>query len=181
MKLANMAIAAAQGLRLWSDGFMVDDCADGLACYCKEPDDSDSSRESVILATFAGFKAQEMFCLQYSLPFLDDSQVRYSLDWCDARSVMDKFSREYIRDDDLGILIDRLETRSKELVGKHWLAIKAMAAALLKKGWEPVKALSTGTEWSRAATAKYVTAEESASVLQLFGIAAVVARYTKRT
>ena len=41
----HMVIAAAQGLRLQSEGLMVDLHGDGRACYCKQPDGSDLSRE----------------------------------------------------------------------------------------------------------------------------------------
>jgi len=51
----HIVIAAAMGLPLRPEGIMADTEAEGLACYCKQPKDTDDSRDRVMLATFAVF------------------------------------------------------------------------------------------------------------------------------
>jgi hypothetical protein len=71
----HIVIAAARNLRLGLDGLSIDSLGEGIACYCKRPDETDLSRESVILATFAGFKAQRRFCEGWACPAPDPSLV----------------------------------------------------------------------------------------------------------
>jgi hypothetical protein len=56
-----MVLAALGKWPLRPEGLMVDPQGWGLACYAKEPEESDVSREGVVLATFAGFKAENRF------------------------------------------------------------------------------------------------------------------------
>jgi hypothetical protein len=58
----HMVIAAAVGLAMRAAGFGIDPEGQGLACYCFRPEDTDVSRERVLLATFAGWYAQQRFC-----------------------------------------------------------------------------------------------------------------------
>jgi hypothetical protein len=76
----HIVIAAAMELRLRPEGIMVDKGAWGLACFYKEPDESDESKESIIVATVAGYLAQKRFCEEhgYSCPLPDDLEVTLS-------------------------------------------------------------------------------------------------------
>jgi hypothetical protein len=58
----HIVIAAATGLRLRSEGLMIDAVGEGLGCYCKDPGESDVSRERIIISAFAGCFAQNRFC-----------------------------------------------------------------------------------------------------------------------
>jgi hypothetical protein len=57
-----IVVAAKLGLRLRREGLNVDPAGDGLACYHKDSDDSDISKERVIIASFAGFRAEIGLC-----------------------------------------------------------------------------------------------------------------------
>src|SRR5664279_4282946 len=88
----HIVIAAAAGLRLRPEGIMVDTEAEGLACYCKEPKNSDESREHVMLATLAGFFAQDRFCRERGYPETEYFARIWSLDWKEARAIATKLS-----------------------------------------------------------------------------------------
>jgi hypothetical protein len=62
----HIVIAAVVGLTLRPDGLMVDSCGEGVAIYCTQPEDSDVSREAVILSTEAGCWAETRFCEEHS-------------------------------------------------------------------------------------------------------------------
>src|SRR5271170_846182 len=66
----HIVIAASQRLKLRPEGLMVDLRGEGLACYCKQAGESDLSRERVVIAAFAGFKAEQRLCDErsYSAP-----------------------------------------------------------------------------------------------------------------
>lgn len=76
----HIVIAAVQGLRLHSEGLMVDRAGEGLACYFKEPDNNDGSRERVILATLAGLAAENRYRSQQFLPLRTDFELIWSPD-----------------------------------------------------------------------------------------------------
>ena len=57
----HLVVAAVLGLNIRPEGLMIDPKGFGLACYNKEPGNSDLSREKVILASLSGFKAEEQF------------------------------------------------------------------------------------------------------------------------
>src|SRR5579872_6045809 len=84
----HVVAAAAVGLRLRSEGVMIDTDAAGLGCYCKQPDDSDLSRERVILSTFAGCFAENHFREEQKYPLLDGPPFVLSCDWHEAASVL---------------------------------------------------------------------------------------------
>src|SRR5580658_2160261 len=90
-----MKIAAHHEASGGSEGVMIDTAANGLACYCKEPEDSDISRERVMIATFAGCFAQDYFCLENSLPTLEYLAIIWSQDWKEARGLSGNFSDTY--------------------------------------------------------------------------------------
>jgi hypothetical protein len=77
----HIAIAAVQGLKLRPDGFATDTFGEGLACYSKKPEDSDLSRERIIIAHFAGYRAQERFCLIQACLNPDVDREILSCDW----------------------------------------------------------------------------------------------------
>lgn len=168
----HIVVAAAQGLRLRPQGLSIDPSGEGLACYFKQPDGSDTSRERVIVAMFAGFMAQKRFCEQRSCPVPYPMGVVLSPDWQEARQIISMLSAEYSSDDRTTIQ-RRLENRSDQFVERHWIAIEALAAALLAKSPEPLKPLKSGGAWSREGTAKYVPGEEVVSILGRYGIIAV--------
>lgn len=74
-------IAAVRGLALRPDGLMVTSGGEGLSVYCTQPDDSDHSRESVIVSSFAGYWAANRFCIEHSCQDLLDPMAVISSDW----------------------------------------------------------------------------------------------------
>ena len=163
----HIVIAAAQELRLRSEGLMVDALGEGLACYCKQPDKSDLSRERVIVATLAGFRAEKRFREESSYPARDELEVIGSGDWREARTLLMGLPGEYFSNK------RRLADRLEHLIERHWLPIKALAAALLAKNPERVKPLKSGVPWALEKTAKYVIGQEVIGILAQHGIAAV--------
>ncbi len=161
----HIVIAAVQVLRLRPAGLMVDQKGKGLACYCKQPDDSDLSREHCIVASLAGFKAEERFCEEHSCPAPHWLGVIGSGDSIDAREISTKLS--------VPAIYSELENRSARLVEQHWAVITALAAALLAKDWEPLKPLKSGGTWAEATAAKYLPGEEVVGILARYGIVAV--------
>ena len=176
----HIVIAAAQELRLRPEGLMVDLRGEGLARYC-QPDESDPSRERVIIAMFAGFYAEKRFREERSYPAPSKDNL---WDWCEARKVLCRLScapprnsaltgEEYSKHPKVAPIQCKLENRSEHLVEQNWLAIKALATALLDKEWERLKPLKSGCTWSNETTAKYVAGEEVVSILGRYGIDAV--------
>ena len=132
--------------------------------------------ERVIVATFAGFKAQKHFCDESSHAPPPDytEEIIPSPDWREARKLMCKLSNEYMSDENVEAVQRKLENRSEQLVNQNWQAVKTLAATLLAKDWEPLKPLKSGDQWSsHGTTAKYVTGEEAANILGRCGIPAV--------
>jgi hypothetical protein len=170
----HIVTAAAQGLRLRAEGLMVDPPGWGLACYHKEPDESDKSRERIIIATLAGFKAENYFRAKCSYPPRPQREVIDSCDWHEARGMIPYFSDEYCLNENVGTILCKLEALSEQLVQQHWPAIEGLAAALLGKDWEVRKPLKSGASWSSEgeSMAKYVVGEEVLRVLHHHGIAA---------
>ena len=64
----HIVIAAVRGLALRPYGLMVLPDGDGLCVYCTQPEESDHSRESVIVSSFAGYWASKRFCDEHSCP-----------------------------------------------------------------------------------------------------------------
>ena len=93
----HIVIAATQGLRLRSEGLSIDPDGEGLACYYKEPEDSDSSRERVILSTFAGFKAEEYFRSERGHAERNPMEILLSCDWYEARANLQVLKRISIK------------------------------------------------------------------------------------
>ena len=161
--------AAVQHLKLRPEGLSVDARGEGLACYHKEPDDSDESRERVIVATFAGYNSEIHLCDQRGYAAPEELQIIWSPDSREARHILTRLS--YLSVERTAFQIEeQLQNRSRQLIEQHWVVICAMAEALLAKEWEPVKALKSGNVWSQESTAKYLTGEEVASLLSRYGI-----------
>jgi hypothetical protein len=76
----HIVIAAQYVIGLRPEGIMLDRDAAGLACYCKAPEDSDASREKIILSTFAGHMAQHRFCKERSYPSRGYFEIIFSAD-----------------------------------------------------------------------------------------------------
>ncbi len=169
----HIVIAAAQELRLRPEGVTVDPRGEGLACFCKQPDGSDLSRERISIATFAGFYAERRFREACSYPAPDPVDwFLNSLDGSEARKLISEISVENLSNRSVPATQGKLQLRSEQLVEQHWLAIKALATALLAKEWEPLKPLKSGATWSLETTAKYVAGEEVVTILGRYGIAA---------
>lgn len=168
------AIAAVRGLALRPDGLMVLPNGNGLSVYCTQPEESDHSRESVIVSSFAGYWASKRFCEEHSCPDLLDTMALISPDWMEARKVVGKLSPEYVAGDSLTTVQLRLEKESEHLVNQYWPAIEALAIALLAKDPEPMRPLKTGQIWSdEAGPVRYMSGEEALEILAQHGIAAV--------
>jgi hypothetical protein len=168
----HVVIAALLGLRLRSEGLMIDTIGEGLGCYCKEPGGSDVLRERVIVATFAGCFAQNRFCKEQSRPPLEYFTITFSTDWVEARGIVTKVSNDHLGGRSIVAFQECLERQSEQLVAENWLAIDAVASALLARDWEPVKPLRSGNRWSKQAMAKYIAGDEAVSILEQCGIAA---------
>jgi hypothetical protein len=161
------------GVPLRPEGISIDRAGEGLACYCKEPDDSDASRESVILSTFAGCYAQNRFCEERSYPKLEPLAMIWSLDWNEARGMLLKMSASYLGGRSIPLVQQELERKAQQRVAQHWDAVASLAGTLLAQEWQPLRPLPSGGQWSKGATAKYVTGDEATSVLARHGIIAV--------
>jgi hypothetical protein len=168
----HLAIAAVQGLTLRPEGFMVDLGGMGLARYATEPGETDVSRESIVLATFAGFSAETRFCDERRLRVPEFVSIVLSPDWVEARTIIRKFSDGYASGDNLAIVQSRLENRSKQLVEQHWFIIRTLANFLLSKEPEPMKPLESGEVWSYENQARYVAGPEAVAILARHGIVA---------
>jgi len=158
----HMVVAAALGLTLRAEGLHVDPLGAGLACFSKQPDGSDLSRERIIVAIFAGYIAQER-----SHP---DSIWQLDTDWQEAHTLLGEMSIESTE-----VTRERLLKRSRQLVNQYWLAVKALASALLARNWVPQVRLESGARWAQSTTTteKHMTAEEIINLLAHYGITAV--------
>jgi hypothetical protein len=159
-------------LPLRPEGLSIDPVGEGLACYCKRPDETDVSGERVIVSTFAGWYAQKRFCDQQAMDFAQGPYVISTRDWWEARDVLCAMSKAYFSQRDYSAAHEFLERRSEALVVENWRVIEILANALLSKEWEPLKPLPSGGQWSAQATAKYVVGEEVVSILGECGILA---------
>jgi len=164
------AIAARLGLRLRAEGIMVGQDAEGLACYCKQPDGTDASVEANILASFAGCYAENHFRNLQGYQVRDYATIMGSLDWNEARGIEGRFSWDYLAGRIIPTVHASLEAQAEQLAVANWPAIAALARALLDKEWEPKKALKSGARWSEAAMAKYLLGEEIVEILAPLGI-----------
>jgi len=153
---------------------MVDTEAAGLACYCKDPEDSDPARERVIISTFAGCHAENRCRADLSFGALDELAVIWSLDWREARVMLLKMSDGYLANGGLNSVQMALETRSERAVKQSWHVITAVADALLAKEWEPIKPLRSGCQWSNQTMAKYLAGHEAAAILEQHAITATL-------
>jgi hypothetical protein len=166
----HIAIAAAQGLKLRPEGFAMDTLGEGLACCCKHPDNSDESRERIIVTSFAGYKAQQRFCQKHFYSDPDAETVIGSCDWREACTLITSLSSQY--PGTVHVIQSKLEDCSTQFVERNWPAIEALAATLLEKTWEQVRPLKSGAMWSTQMVAKYVDGAEAISILRGFGIEA---------
>lgn len=170
----HIVVAAVLGLTLRPDGLMVGSDGDGLSVYSTRPDESDDSRRRVILSTFAGYWAAERFCVEHSCLGLLDPMAVVSPDWVEARGIIKDLSAEYMARENLLRVQLRLEKESKHLVEQHWLAVEALALALLDKKPEPMRPLKDGTKWSHhTCPVRYMPGEEAVETLALYGITAI--------
>src|SRR5262249_42337056 len=87
-----------------------------------------------------------------------------------ARTLLGKLHGDYGTND------FRLRERLERLIEKHWLAVDALASALLHKNWETIKPLKSGAQWSHPneTSPKYLAGEEAVRILPEHRIKAVV-------
>jgi hypothetical protein len=125
----DIVIAAAQGLTLRAEGLMVDPLGWGLACYYKNRDESDQSREQIIVATLAGFAVEKRFREERAYPARDSMDVTLNRDNVEARTLLTRLAGSYASHK------ASLNNRLQDLIDEHWPVIEALAAALLAKDW----------------------------------------------
>lgn len=170
----HIVVAAAKELRLRPEGLSVDPCADGLACYCTQPDGTALSLKSIIVATLSGFYAERRFCDERGyLSVSPEEWFLHSTDGREARTLLSGIQIEHLSKGNVAATHCELERESEQLVEQYWPAIKELAAALLAKDWEPLKPLKSGSTWCHSTTAKYLTGDEAVEILGRFGIAAL--------
>jgi hypothetical protein len=168
----HIVIAAVYGIELRPEGIMLDTDAAGLACYCKQPEDADASRERVIISTFAGHMAQQRLCKERSYRLRSFFEIIFSPDWIEARGMIGILSTSYWAGRGPEAVQQALEDASEQAVERNWSKIQTMARALLDRDWKPLKPLKSGQPWSAQAMAKYVVGEEVVAILSRLGIAA---------
>jgi hypothetical protein len=166
----HIVIAAVEGLPLKPEGLMVDPSGWGLACYHDAPEDSDSARERNLRAVLAGFAVEKRYREERHYPPREEMDLTFNRDNVVARTLLGKLGGDYWSND------RRLREQLDGLVEKHWLAIDALALALLRKTWESTKPLKSGGQWSapNETMAKYLPGEEAVRILAEHGIEVVV-------
>jgi hypothetical protein len=157
----HIVIAAGQGLRLKPEGLMVDPSGWGLACYHDAPEDSDSARVKNIRAVLAGFAVEKRYREERGYPPREEMDVTLNRDNVVARTLLGKLDGDYWIND------HRLREQVNGLIEKHWLAIDALAVALLRQNWETIKPLKSGGRWAHPneTIAKYLSGKEAARIL----------------
>jgi hypothetical protein len=140
---------------------MVDPSGWGLACYHDAPEDSDLARERNILAVLAGFAVEKRYREERRYPPREEMDVTLNRDNVVARTLLGKLAGDYWVND------LRLRDQLKGLIETHWLAIDALALALLRQNWETIKPLKSGGRWSHPneTMAKYLPGEEVVRIL----------------
>lgn len=166
----HIVIAAVEGLRLRSEGLMVDPSGSGLACYHDASEDSDSARERNILAVLAGFATEKRYREEQRYPSRDAMDVAHNPDNVVARTLLGKLAGDYWAN---GF---RLRRQLNGLIEKHWFVIDALALVLLRQPWETIKPLKSGGQWSHPneTMAKYLPGEEVVRILGEHEIEAVL-------
>lgn len=169
----HLAIAGANGLRLRADALALDDRANGLGLYFKEPDGREPWPERVCLALYAGYFGERRFRDAHAYPYIPPDQYFLgSDDGKELNPLLFQIPAERLTNGDATTTGLRLRRESELLVERHWRAIEELSATLLAKTWQPLKALNSGVLWSRAAVAKYLSGVEAVEILARHGIAA---------
>jgi hypothetical protein len=171
----HIVIGAVQGLKLRAEGLIVDAVGEGLACYFKELEENDLSRERVAIASFAGFKAEKRLRQERSYSPLYELGITLSPDWVHARKAISELSPDYPLGDDREMIRIKLESVAELLVEENWATIQGLAAAVLARDLMPLQPLKSMTRWSDETMARYLTGEELVRVLKDRGIVAICA------
>jgi len=166
----HIAVAARLGLRLRPEGLNVDPAGEGLACYHKDPEDSDISKERVIIASFAGFKAEISLCEKRGYAGPDPLGVINSPDWHEARVVEGTLSNAYLANEGVPVVHTRLEKRSEDVVAENWAAIEMLATSLLAEPWVKREELPSRSEWSKESVVKHLSGDKIFAMLEQVGI-----------
>jgi len=152
---------------------MVARDAEGLACYCKQPGETDASREATILTTFAGCYAEQRYRILEGYPALRYERIIASHDWFEARQLHGGFSEEYFGGRVFEQVQKELESRSQQLVEEYWPVIERITEDLLAKAWEPMPPLKSRAKWSSADEVRRLSGEELVAKLKPLGINAI--------
>jgi len=168
----HIVTAAALGLSLRPEGIMLDSDAQGLACYALAPEESDESREVVILSTYAGYLSQKQFCDDngYQCPQVDDMSVICSQDFQYARRIEGKLSLRYLGERGMGQVGMDLRSKATGITAELRPIIDKVAAALLAKEPEPTRKLMSGNDWSPASAVRHLTGIQVGEILKAHGI-----------
>jgi hypothetical protein len=170
-----MVIAVVQGIPLTEKGIHLDKWGNGIAYYCdKKPDGStqvgsEAEREKTIIATFAGWTAQNKvypctaggssYDIEQANALLSEMYPDRSPVWWSVRATL---CRE-----------------SKRLVELHWAAIESVALASWSK--PDIPKLPELGERSPESVEKYLSADEIVEILKRFGISAQIRRKQTET
>ena len=124
-----------------------------------------SRGKACCFATFAGWYAQQRFCVTcagLACPDFAHPGMRWT-DWWGAGEtywVSWRAVRAGSREGTVGATFT-----SSLWMNLHGQVIEFLANALLAKEWEPVKLFESGWKWAKDTTAKYVTGEEAVLIL----------------
>jgi hypothetical protein len=168
----HIVIAAVQGLPLRDKGIHLDGWGNGLACYCdRKPDGatnvgSEREREKTIIATFAGWIAQNrvyqcapsgtVYDLAQINALLDEMYPSGSPEWWAARK--------------------NLRAESERLVELYWEVIETVALLLWVQPDSP--RTSDLGDWSSEPLEKHLSVGAIVEVLREFRITARVENET---
>lgn len=65
-----------------------------------------------------------------------------------------------------------LEAKAQDIVVANWAVVERLAVELLKREWEPKRALKSGALWSNAKSAKYLFGHKIVEILSDLAISA---------
>lgn len=143
--------AAIQQLKLRPEGLSVDARGEGLACYHKEPDDFDQSRERVVIATFAGYNSEIYLCEQRGYAAPEEWQIIWSPDSREARHILARLSCLSVEGTAFQIEEQRqdpIEAARPATLGRHLCHGGSSAS-------QRVGTSEGSQEWKRLATGEY--------------------------
>jgi hypothetical protein len=167
-------IAAIQQIPLKDRGIRIDQKGSGFSHYkATKPNGSrnlgsEARREATIRSVQAGFIAQERFYLRFN-DRLPPSGACW--DTNDINALIEEMYSDRATCEDAKF---RLWNEAKELVERHWMAIEALAQALLKKEWSSQAPPPGERRWSTQLREKKMERLEIVALLKEFQISALI-------